>query len=220
MINKITNGSNNQIQEEKKVSSKTKPPGWPAIILPPLPILLLCFVPLDMATTPIWLIGWIAFIISVIFILMRVIKILFLERSNNLQRKVLVLKLVRPLLVVIFVILAHLLIKLSIASADQYALKVAREIQRETKMKGVCPENIEGWSPARYGCGHRDILYGEYGTRYVIRYFFSEDKKEFEIIVRHNIDERCFITGGVNKPLKAEIFGDGISKEIPIDNNK
>jgi len=61
------------------------------------------------------------------------------------------------------------------------------------------------------------VLYGKYGTKYPVRYYVSEDKGEFTIYVRHNIDGGVEISGGVDKELCAIKHVEENSEEISID---
>lgn len=77
---------------------------------------------------------------------------------------------------------------------------------------GKCPEDYKEWSfqgrNKRVGSEEKYLefskKYGKFGTKYKIYYLLSEDKKDFSIIVRHNIDEGLYIKGGIDKKLQAE----------------
>ena len=53
--------------------------------------------------------------------------------------------------------------------------------------------------------GLNRISYGDYGTKYPVVYKVSEDKKSFEIRVRHNIDAFLTIKGGVENEIEETV---------------
>ena len=121
------------------------------------------------------------------------------------------------MLVICIVIGAFTLVWLSLKSADVYAVEIARQIQNSCDVNSVCPEIIEGWKTSDREWVSCSIMYGKYGAKYPIRYKVSDDRCEFSIAVRHNIDERFYVTGGVNQELKAEYSVCGNSTTVDVN---
>jgi hypothetical protein len=129
----------------------------------------------------------------------------------------LVVRLIRPALVVCLYFCAFNIVKLSMKSADIYAVELGRRIQRACDANGVCPEVVEEWGQSDSEWHMWQFSYGKYGTEYPLRYSVGDDGKEFTITVRHNIDEAFDVTGGVNKELRAEIGVAGNAREIDVN---
>ncbi|MHC4742243.1 MAG: hypothetical protein ACYS8Z_10040 [Planctomycetota bacterium] len=191
---------------------------WMWILLPPSLLVFLIWIPQDWFTSGIWLTAIISTFISVCSILVNVVVAIDrkVERGEPISRR-LAVRLVRPVLVVCLFFFADNMVDLSMKSADIYAVELARQMQRICNANGICPESVKEWP---YEYSESDIgqfYYGKYGTTYPIRYDVSEDGKEFEIMVFHNMDEDFYVTGGVNKELRAKTDGDGGIREIDIN---
>jgi hypothetical protein len=107
------------------------------------------------------------------------------------------------------------IVKLSLKSADTYAVKVAKDIQEICDSNCACPKFIKGWKVddrKRWVC---ETMYGKYGTKYPIRY--NVEGNDFWVLVRHNIDEDFSISGGVDKILEAELNIEG--ERVMVDTN-
>ena len=177
---------------------------WFFILSPPLPLLLLVWIPWDISTTQIWIHAIIAVLFSLISVLLKTVGALIRKvKGKKLTEPTLRIKLIRPVLVICIVIGAFILVNLSLKSANVYAVEIAKEIQNSCDINSVCPEIIEGWKISDRENISCSIMYGNYGTKYPVRYKSSDDKCEFSIVVRHNIDESFYVTGGVNQKLKA-----------------
>jgi hypothetical protein len=181
---------------------------WGLILIPPLLLFAMIFVPWDIGTTMIWLVVYIIFLISLFKLCVYLWKIL-LKHNSEIR-----IQLIRPLLTMAVIIISRILVSESLVSADSYAVKMAMEIQEQVNKNSKCPEHLEGWEQDRYSVWYK--LYGKYGTKYRVRYDLSKDKQEFTFSVRHNIDEGFHIAGGVGKTLQAKISVNGHSRDIPI----
>ena len=84
-------------------------------------------------------------------------------KGNKTSLRSLSLKLVRPALAIIIFILAKSLVNLSMDSADEYAREISKKIQQECKVKGECPEKIEGWEDSLSDWVVSQTLYGRFG---------------------------------------------------------
>jgi hypothetical protein len=191
---------------------------WIFILLPPLSLLLLMWVPIDLITTALWGPAMLAFVISIISIVYR----LTCAYINKLKKKppspiTLKIELIRPILVVLIFPTVFGITKLSQKSADIYAAKTAKNVQRMCNENGVCPEFIEGWEVGVESWYASSKLYGRYGSKYIIRYCIEDDPNGFTIIVRHNIDEGFYIYGGVGKTLQAEMSIEEDSTPVDIN---
>ena len=160
------------------------------------PLLLgaLVFVPPDFGTVLFWLAGGTITIIS----LVRLIRYGFQREFS---------KMMFPALSVAMFCAALAIIAVSIDEADAYGRKTAQQIQKSCGQDQRCPAGstvLSGWDchlpDGMLGVAcHR--LYGNYGARFWVRYQPDLEMRNFVITVRHNIDRRLIIRGGVDRPL-------------------
>ncbi|MDO8504397.1 MAG: hypothetical protein Q7S36_00910 [Candidatus Liptonbacteria bacterium] len=127
-------------------------------------------------------------------------------------------KLVRPVLVTGIFLLAVLFAFLSIKSADAYGIETAKRVQAECTAQGICPETISEWSePFSSTYAASETSYGLFGTKYILRYMPRNNRMEFEIEVRHALEDSFSVKGGVNKPLSGSMWGGGVDpRPVPI----
>lgn len=198
--------------------TKNKYLRWPSIIIPPLFILPLIWISWDIVAIILWYPAIVAFIWSVISIIVRAIKTIIRHRKKLPAIKYQRTQFIRPILTIVVYLCVIGVVRLSIRSADDYGIKIAKQIQAQCKEQGICLNKIDGWVDVGENARAMSyIFYGKYGTKYFLRYYINDDKNEFTIDVKHNIDESFYIKGGVNKKLKATFSGYMHSKNIPID---
>jgi len=165
---------------------------WIKIILPPLLLIPLLYMPFDIGSAIFWVAAFVIFVKSLLslfgFIYRR------LRKKDSLQKE-----LIRPLLAVIIVIFDVVCIVASQRSADIYAKNNAMIAQKECRYSKECPDHIDGMEFVRSGVSK--TYYGKFGSKYPVLYTRSEDGKSFEIMVRHNIDDIYIIRGGVDIQL-------------------
>jgi hypothetical protein len=192
----------------KTYKIKNKILQWCLIVIPPLPLLLMTLVPWDIGSVILWAPVYAILLISLFKLCIYPLKSHF--KPDAVTR----IQLIRPLLSIVFIILARTLVYASLVSADNYAVKIATEMQRQVTKDGKCPEHIEGWERDYYGRSYK--LYDKYGTKYKIGYYLPTDNQEFIIYVYHNIDEGFDIKGGVGKILRTTGYVNGKNIEIPL----
>jgi len=184
---------------------------WLAIIIPPLLLIYLIWVPFDMPTIVLWLPGMIVFLVSAISIIANFLKFIFLSKGQKDEKNKFKIRFIRPTLAILIFLFAFLCLAASQKSADNYAVNMSKKIQSECNAEKKCPENIAGWwndLPELSGYTSA-VLYGKYGTKYRVSYSVSEDKQSFNMAVRHNIDEGLSINGGVDKQLDIKLWSAG-----------
>ena len=107
-------------------------------------------------------------------------------------------RLVRPCIASIIFVLAVLAHGYSQKMADAYAIEKAREIQKIIDTTGKCPLEIADWTNDE---GASVIMYGKIGPKFPIIYTATLDA--FRIQVRHHLDDRLYIDGGVDQKIHA-----------------
>jgi hypothetical protein len=165
---------------------------WLGQILPPLLILPLAIAPPDFPMAILWIIGWLAFMVSLINLLR------MLVRSRRLGFSAFKPSL-RPILTIVFVLFAQLSIQMSVARANEFGRKAAEEIQQRCHTEQVCPASISGWSP-RSDTFVSETFAGAL-AKYRVLYSVSGDRKQFSVLIRHDIDRGLLFIGGVDKEL-------------------
>ena len=190
----------------KTYTFKSKFLRWLSIILPPLLLIYLIRIPFDIVAHLLWLPGQIAFLISIVSIIATFVKFIRLGKDKEEQNKIKI-RFVRPILTILIFLFALLCLKASQKSADDYATITGKRIQGICNAEKSCPKKIDDWdNPPDDGYLPSIIYYGKYGTKYMIYYSISKDGKEFDITVKHNIDEGLDISGGVGKELRMQLF--------------
>lgn len=180
---------------------------WSAIIIPPLLLIYLIWIPVDMVTLLLWFPGAIAFLISAVSTIVNFVKFLRLSKDKKEEIGKIKIRLIRPMLTMLVFLFAILCLAASRKSADNYAATVGKKIQGICSAEELCPESIAGWSSVPEESGYNSVIfYGKYGTKYRVSYSVSKDRKSFNIEVKHNIDEGLSIKGGVGKQLKIKLW--------------
>jgi len=191
-------------------TSKIKNPvlRWIAILSPPLCLIPLMFIPIDMFTIIFWELGFLLSLISTTSILARVAHLRKMGKEDTEARSEQKIRLVRPVLTVAIFCLAILCVKASVKSADNYAIEMGKRIQAICNAQKICPERVEGWQDADRRAWYSSVTsYGKYGAKFRIAYSIADDKQSFTISVRHNIDEGFRVSGGVNQTFTLSLWG-------------
>jgi hypothetical protein len=189
---------------------------WILIVTPPLLMIPLYWVPWDILTVLFWTPAIVAFLWSGLSLTINVVRIILRKLRGKPQINYVRARFFRPVLTIAIFLSVNFFVNQSLHSADEFAKETARKVQAEANTNGICPERIEDWELDEWDPNISIIRYGKYGTKYSVRYRPSENKKEFEISVRHNIDEALFISGGVEKELIAELSVEGRAINVPI----
>jgi len=167
---------------------------WGKIVIPPLLMVPLAFMPMDFGTGFLWFIAFCVFLKSSIG-LARALYRRLAEKERFKKEQL------RPLLAVVILVLAVVLVTASLRSADNFARRLAAAVQAQCRQEGRCPDRVDGHGLDFSRPGFGRCEYGDYGARYTVAYVLSEDKRGFEVRVRHNIDEFFIVKGGVEKKL-------------------
>jgi len=177
---------------------------WIKIVFPPLLLLPLFKIPVDMITAVFWGAGAIAFIVSVVHVLAwGGNKLYFMARGKGEEYR-LGRKLVRPLMVLIIFPLPVYTTLASRSAVEDYIKQSAAEVQKGCVEKGKCPEGIEEWANPLH------TKYAKYGRAHHIVY--KPDGTAFEIYTRFDIDNVFTARGGVNKELSFVRISDGFER--------
>jgi hypothetical protein len=85
------------------------------------------------------------------------------------------------------------------ARANEFGRKAAQEIQRRCHAEQVCPASILDWSP----CSDAFVseTFAGAWVKYRVLYSVSGDRKQFSVLVRHDLDKGLLFIGGVDKEL-------------------
>lgn len=181
---------------------------WLFFFSPLLLLVPLFWFPISFGAVVYWIIGFVIFYVSIISLFFQLVQILYRIIKGKEQVYSYKIRLIRPIMAIVIFWAALYSVKLSRIAADQYAVQVAIKVQRDIQSTNLCPPFIEGWTDNK-------IRYGRFGTKYLIIYLPNESN-EFEIRVRHNIDEFLYIKGGIGKQLQVftSVSGQEKAKEI------
>jgi hypothetical protein len=151
--------------------------------------------PMDIGTGILWLIGIIAFFVSLVSICRKI-----LSRFSSNKRDSSLGDLTRPALTILFVVMAFLSVKLSFSKAEKFAYDTACNVQSLCNADNICPEHIPGWNKRAdsFACDSE----AGYLAKYRVMYDVSDDRKEFAIMLRANIDRNIYFYGGVGKEIQ------------------
>ncbi|MDD4183692.1 MAG: hypothetical protein PHT53_07760, partial [Candidatus Omnitrophica bacterium] len=137
---------------------------WLAIVIPPILLIYLIWIPFDIVAHLLWLPGQIAFLISIVSIIINLINFIRLNNNKVGQDKIRI-RFVRPMLTILVFLFALLCVNASRNSADNYAIDVSKRIQDVCNADKICPEAIAGWENIPKGefWYSSVIVYGKYG---------------------------------------------------------
>ncbi|MBN1505940.1 MAG: hypothetical protein JW955_03795 [Sedimentisphaerales bacterium] len=182
---------------------------WVFILLPPLSLLVLIWVPFDRNTMYSW---WVPAILatygSILSIALNLMAGLFqMMWTCRVIRPPVGIRLIRPMLVVCIMGGLTARERLAVRAVDAYALDLALRTQAACDTNRVCPKMMPGWemieeNPTFRRCA---TYVKKYGRRSLLRYDQSWDG--FEVQVRHNAWGWLTIAGGVDKELTARQDG-------------
>jgi hypothetical protein len=190
---------------------------WLLILTPPLLIVPLYRIQQDILSMIVWLPAYIAFIWSIVSIIINIVRIIFIKLRKKPYINYVKVRFVRPVLTIVIFLFVNFIVNQSLRSADEFAKQMGRKIQDETKINGVCPKTIQDWEVDKYDPNINITWYGKYGTKYPLKYYTSENGKEFNIRVYHSIDRAFHVSGGVDRKLAAIYSGHGKDVNVPIE---
>jgi hypothetical protein len=170
---------------------------WILQIIPPLIILPLFTMPMDIGTGIFWLAGIIALFVSLFSIGRKFIAHL---RSKNTQSTL--VDIIRPSLTILFMILAISSVKYSLSKAENYAFETAKYIQTKCDSDNICPDYIPTWNQSGGSFTCESLAGGL--AKYRVLYGLNEDKKNFTILLRLNMDSHLYFYGGVGKEIQRD----------------
>lgn len=163
----------------------------------------------------VWMPAFPFFAFSVVILIIRLFKLLISPDKK------LVIKLIRPILVIVIWIFATHSHKISKSQAHIQSLEIAQYIQAQCDKEGQCPESIEGLGLHEPKSGNK--YYTAYIRKRRINYYFeyaiSGDGKSFMIDIDHGFNMGTKITGGVDKELTAIYFDEDYETDL-ITNKK
>lgn len=187
---------------------------WFAIIFPPLTLLSLTQVPLDIGTSLYHVPLGVAVVWSLVSLIRVVINCVF---PRGLPRRVHLLRSVRPLLVLcvqFLVLQAH---SHSLRAAKIFASEAAITVQASCDQTGVVPPHINQWPRQDYDGYASFTRFGSsLASWYPIRY--STGKGTYSVEVRIDIDESFTISGGIGRKLEVSYGPYYDYKEVIMEN--
>ena len=97
-------------------------------------------------------------------------------------------------------VMAIISVKSSLWQAEKFAHYTAINIQRKCISDNICPEYIPGWNRRddSFVC---DSLAGGL-AKYRVLYGVNDDRKEYTVMLRINIDRHLDFYGGVGKEMQ------------------
>ncbi len=150
--------------------------GWVLRVIPPLILLPLALIPVDIFTILFWVIGCLCLFVSAYSLISKLIK---KQRSIK--------NFARPLLTVFVFTLAYISLHTSLEIAKSESLTKANEILSICN-KGKCPKALEGWQPTEHVIGKFYIAVGGL-IKYPLFYEPSEQLDSFSLTLRVSFEE-------------------------------
>jgi hypothetical protein len=160
---------------------KSKTVRWLFILMPPISLLSLIWIPLDRGTEYLWLPAILATFFSLGSIVVKLIAaVAHRIRTGKMLWPSLLTRLIRPILVVCIMCGLRARERLSIRYINVYALQLAKEIQETYDPNEVCPEALKGWEISMNQSGFSSCFskVKKYGRESTIRY---ENSGAFEV---------------------------------------
>jgi hypothetical protein len=170
---------------------------WILQIFPPLFILPLSTMPIDIVTSIFWFAGLIAFIVSFLNVGRKILSLI-----RNKESKLILLDMIRPTLTIFFIILVISSVKYSLSKAESFAFETAKNIQNRCNVDNICPECIPTWEKRDDSSICESIAGGL--AKYRVLYLLNNDKKQFRIMLRIYIDRFLIFYGGVGKQIERD----------------
>lgn len=179
----------------RRYQEKSRSLYWLSVILPPLLLTPLVFIPFDLGSSLFWMPVLVVLPVSVWHI-------------SQFATKAQWERLIRPILALSIIAIAMVLLGASRRSADDFGRAIALEAHQFCGANGRCPEIVKGSTcverPSFSDCEFQ-TNYGNYGSKYLVKYAVSKDRSSFRVLVRHNIDESLILHGGTQAELKEEL---------------
>ena len=174
-----------RFKDNRSVQAYLNVLAWAGRLLPPLLLLPLFVMPFDVMTAMVWFIGGIAALYSIAGLLKKQ------ERRNK----------IRPGLTLIIFSTGFVYMLNHTAAVrdeiDAMARQSAQAAQAGCNDAGTCPDLPPGWQDT---CRAIEAMRACYRL--------SDDNKLFSISIRYHIDSYRVIEGGVDTPLREEVFFD------------
>ncbi len=162
---------------------------WITRLVPPFLLLILFVTPFDVMSILIWLVCGCAAVVS----------LTSLFKNRDIKSRV------RPALTIVIFFSAAIYMYYHSASVqneiDNLARDTASVVQATCNSEGVCPESPPGWQRDHDRVCTRVEFMSACNTRY-------EDNLKFFIRVRHSMENKLLIRGGVNFALQEELVLD------------
>lgn len=149
---------------------------WTLIVIPPLLLLPLAFISVDIHTILYWLFGWSCLIVSAFSLYSKII-----EEQRSIKN------LLRPILTIIIFSFAYLSLSTSLNAARVEATMKAHELLSICD-QGKCPAFIEGWRSSEHVLGESYTSVG-YLIKYPLFYQPSEHLDTFKLSLRVSFEE-------------------------------
>lgn len=190
---------------------------WVATIVPPLPLFYLITIPIDLGASPIWWIAGAIFLLSSLSVL---VKFYFSLRQKYPSPMDAFRKLTRPSLAILAISTSYYFTLLSVASANIFVLEFTRAIQTRVDSGGNCPAKLD--ENLRYvDLGEDDTVafwYGDYGTKYLVRYWCDSSNKTFSFGVKINQDKSFVVSSKPNETPRVRYGHIEFLQETTLDN--
>lgn len=179
---------------------------WMLVVLPPLCLIGLWWIPLSRSTEySVWFPATIALLASLISIPIRLCDIAHKwRRSASDVNRVRVIRLMRPILVVL--IMGGLLARERLAcnAFGVYATEMAQRIQQTCKRQGTCPRTVEGWAVVEEDptfCASEHAI-ARLGRKALVRYENMVPANQFRLTVNYGSRIWFNVYGGAETDLK------------------
>lgn len=186
-----------------------EPPAPPGILkilgllIPPLFLAPLIWIPFDFITMLFWAIAAIATLVSIVSALVRLLQIGFGAASSRRQR---LLQLTRPMLTILVFCTARVCTQHSQYVGERDVAILATSIHEAGRKAGEYPEVIEGWSQStEFGTKTSRTNFG-WTAQYAVSYRATKERDGFTLSLRIDKDTEMSVTGSLDQPeLKAGV---------------
>ncbi len=191
---------------------------WAAIIVPPLFLLPLAVLPARGPQSFIFAVPLIiAMLVSVIMLVIRGIQWIRGRPVPHLKARF-----VRPMLTILVCKFVFAYQEHSWNLAQNEAIALAHEVQRQSVEAGRCPETICGWTNATrlFWSPPDEVHYKEriwtLGIPYTILYRATTDRTSFELTLSRGFNMYLTIQGGVTSELRATYCDEIKYRDVPV----
>lgn len=194
---------------------------WAGRLFPPVLMLGLIKIPMDVVTSIIWLVAGIVMIYSFCKLVSLLIKLIscFIKKEELITKKQLGIY-VRPFLCVLFFFTASHFVSKSVYSANAKALELALATQEYVQKNGACNTEKPEWATFNpLEPESIETQYGEYGTKYRLVYTCDIENKKFQYWVRINQDESFSVVGTFDGSIDVTFGHFGAPKTVSLSKN-